>query len=121
MTTCRLQPDSVEFLINLSEVLELEENRDEAIVTYRTAIRVRPDSADSHNDLAWVMIKTPYCSAQERSEALAHARQAVAVSPTAGGLINTLALAEYRVGHWAETIVAVDRSIALTKGTEVTN
>ncbi len=120
-TACRLQPDSVEFLINLGEVLELEEKRDEAIVTYRTAIRVRPDSADSHNDLAWVMIKTPYCSAQERSEALEHARQAVALSPKAGGFINTLALAEYRVGHWAETIAAVDRSIALTKGTEVTN
>jgi cytochrome c-type biogenesis protein CcmH/NrfG len=81
MTTCRLQPDSVEFLINLGEVLELEEKRDEAIVTYRTAIRVRPDSADSHIDLAWVMIKTPYCSAQERIEALAHARQAVALTP----------------------------------------
>ena len=120
-TSCVLEPDSVEFLENLGEVLELQRKRDEAIVVYRTAIRVRPDAANLHNDLAWVLVKVPDCTAQERGESLEHARQAVALSPEAGGFQNTLGLAEYRAGHWAESIAAVERSIALTTGVEVTN
>ena len=60
-------------------------------------------------------------SSRERSEALEHARQAVALSPKEGTFHNTLALAEYRVGHWAESIAAAERSIALLKGVDASN
>jgi eukaryotic-like serine/threonine-protein kinase len=120
-TSCKLQPDSVEFLENLGEGLELQGMRDEAIVNYRTGIGIRPDSANVHNDLAWVLVKTPDCTEKDRVEALEHARQAVALSPRAGGFQNTLGLVEYRVGLWDESIASVERSIALTDGVEVTN
>jgi len=94
---------------------------DEAIADYRTTIRIRPNYANAPNDLAWAIVKKPDRSDRERSEALEHARQAVALSPKAGSLQNTLALAEYRAGHWAESIAAAERSIALTKGVDATN
>ena len=65
------------------------------------------------------MASNPNCSAQGRSEALEHARQAVAIRPEEGRFHNTLALAEYRApGHWAESIAAAERSIALLKGVD---
>jgi hypothetical protein len=45
---------------------------------------------------------------------LEHARRAVALDPKDGDFRTTLALAEFRAGHWAE-------SIALTKGVDGSN
>ena len=92
-----------------------------AIVEYRTASRLQPNFADAHNRIAWALVKKPDCSAQERSEALEHARRAVALGPEDGAFRTTLALAEYRAGHWAESIAAAERSIALTKGVDASN
>ncbi len=93
----------------------------EAIVEYGTAIASRPNCADAHNSIAWALVKKPDCSAQERSEALEHARQAVVLVPKDGDFRTTLALAEYRAGHWRESIAAADRSIGLTKGVNAVN
>ena len=96
-------------------------NLDEAIAEYRTDIRIQPGYDWGHNSLAWALAKPPDRSSRERSEALEHARQAVALSPKEGTFHNTLALAEYRIGHWGESIAAADRSIALLKGADAAN
>ena len=82
---------------------------------------MRPDIAYAHNGFAWASAKKPDCSFNERSEALEHARQAVALSPEEGNFYDTLALAEYRAGHWAESIAAAERSIALMKDVDPSN
>ena len=46
------------------------------------------------------------------------AREAVELAPKDGNVLNTLALAEYRAGHWDESIAAAERSIALYPGLE---
>jgi tetratricopeptide (TPR) repeat protein len=47
---------------------------------------------------------------------LVHARKAAELAPKDGNIYNTLALAEYRAGHWNESIAASARSVALGNG-----
>ncbi len=117
----RLKPDFADPHMGLGEIFESQGKLDEAIVAYRTASRIQPSSADAHNSFAWAVVKKPNRGAQERSEALEHARQAVAINPKDGACHATLALAEYRAGHWAESIAAAEQSIALTKDEDASN
>jgi len=117
----RIQPDNVDTHYNLGFALEREGKVDEAIAEYRTAIRIQPDDGWDHNGLAWVLVKNPQCTAWEASEALEHARKAVALSPREESFHNTLALAEYRIGNWAESIAAAERSIAVSKDVDAGN
>ncbi len=71
--------------------------------------------------MAWALAKKRDGSAEERKEALEHAQAAVTKSPGDSNSRTTLALAEYRAGHWAESIAAADRAIALTKGVDASN
>ena len=112
----RLQPDFADAHLGLGEILEFQGKLDDAIVEYRTASRLQPNLADAHNSLAWALVKKRRCSAQERNEALEHARRRSTLSPDDSNFRTTLALAEYRAGHWAESIAAAERSLAMTKG-----
>jgi tetratricopeptide (TPR) repeat protein len=107
--------------MGLGEIFEFQGKRDDAIVEYRTASRLQPKNADAHYHVAWAVIKKPDCSAPDRSEALEHARLAVALGPKDGTFRTALALAEYRAGNWAESIAAAQRAIALTKGVDASN
>jgi len=120
-TASRLQPSSVDPHAGLGEIFELQDKRDDAIAQYRTASRLQPGSADAHNSLARALVKKPGRSDADRGEAMEHARQAVALSPKDGSFRTTLALAEYRAGHWAESIAAAEQSIALTKDEDASN
>jgi Flp pilus assembly protein TadD len=50
-----------------------------------------------------------------------HARRAVELSPKDGNCHSILALAEYRSGHWNESLAAAERSIELRKGGDALN
>jgi hypothetical protein len=52
---------------------------------------------------------------------LTYTRTAVELAPHDGGILNTLALAEYREGHRAESIAAGGRAMALRKGGEASD
>ena len=43
-------------------------------------------------------------------------RKCVSLAPKDANHVNTLALVEYRVRHWDESIDAAERSVAMTKG-----
>ncbi len=117
-TASLLQPNFANAHLGLGEISELQGKRDEAIREYRTASERQPKLADAHTRIAWALVKKPDCSAQERSEALEHARKAVELNREDGGFHTTLALAEYRAGHWAESIAAAERSTELMKGVD---
>jgi tetratricopeptide (TPR) repeat protein len=112
----RPQLSLVDAHMGLGEIFEFQGKRDEAIVEYRVASRLQPNLADAHNNISWAMGKKPDCGDQEWREALEHARLAFALSPKDGNFCTTLA--EYRAGHWAESIAAAQQSIALTKGVD---
>ncbi len=119
--TAQLQPKFADPHMGLGEIFEFQGKRDEAIAAFSSASRLEPDSADAHYHVAWAMLKKPDCSAHERTEALEHARRAVALAPKDASFLTALALAEYRAGHWAESIAAAEQSIAGTKGVDASN
>ena len=49
-------------------------------------------------------------------EALTHVRKSVEFAPTDVASVNTMALAEYRSGHWAESVAAAERAKQLRNG-----
>jgi tetratricopeptide (TPR) repeat protein len=117
----RLKPDDAQAYLNLHAVLQNLGKLDEAIAAYRAAIRLKPDYGEFHNGLAWALVLSPKRLQREYDEGLVHARKAVEQAPQHGGFANTLALAEYRLGHWAESIAAAKRSIELLKDVDASN
>jgi tetratricopeptide (TPR) repeat protein len=112
----RLQPDHHWSHEDLAVILDHQGNREEAIAEWRAATRTQATCARSRNKLAWTLdvpLKRPQ---REYDEALIHAREAVRMEPWDGACVNTLALAEYRVGHWSESIAASKRAMALGDG-----
>ena len=66
--------------------------------------------------MAWTLALSPNRPRSEYDEALRCAREAIELAPNDAGIYITLALAEYRLGNWAGSLEACDRSIALGKG-----
>jgi eukaryotic-like serine/threonine-protein kinase len=120
-TAIRLQPDFALAHNGLGFVLDRQGKGEEAIAEYRTVVRLLPDDAYAHNILAWALATHPNPNRREPAEVLEHARKAVALAPNDGNFHNTLALAEYRIGNWAESIAAAERSIALAKGADASD
>jgi serine/threonine-protein kinase len=117
----RLRPDFADAHSNLAYVLSQQGKKDEAIDAYREAVRLQPDNGSHHNLLAWGLVFSPGQSQRDYDEGLLHARKAVELDPTDGNFANTLALAEYRSGHWAESIAAAERSIERIKEVDASN
>ncbi len=115
-TAIRLQPDLAEAHAELGNALRGQEKLDEAIAECRAAIRLKPDLAGAHSALARAMALPPDRPLREYEEGLVHARKGVELAPTNGNSFNTLALVEYRLGRWAESLAASERSMELQKG-----
>jgi len=120
-TAIRLQPDFALAHNSLGSALDRQGKREEAIAEYRTVLRLLPNDAYAHNILAWALATHLNPNRRQPAEALEHARKAVALAPKDGNFHNTLALAEYRAGHWAESRAASERAIELIKGADASN
>jgi tetratricopeptide (TPR) repeat protein len=111
-----LEPGDAMCHTNLGTALVQQGNLAEAIAEYRKAISHKPNYANAHNGCAWVLVLSPKRARGDYDEGLVHARKAVELAPNAGANFSTLALAEYRSGHWAESLAASERSMELRKG-----
>jgi tetratricopeptide (TPR) repeat protein len=111
----QLKPDESVGYSNLGFALQVQGLFAEAIAEYKKAIRLKSDDAKTLKNLAWALVLSPERPRPEYDEGLKHARRAVELATDCFNL-NTLALAEYRVGHSAESIAASEKSIALQKG-----
>jgi serine/threonine-protein kinase len=115
----RLEP-TAENHTTLGYTLRQQWRLDEAIVEYREVFRLRPDAV-SHNDVAWTLALSPRRPRGDHDEALVRSRKAVELAPKDGNFANTLSLAEYRSGHWAESIAAALRSLELLRNVDPSN
>jgi tetratricopeptide (TPR) repeat protein len=88
-----------------------------AVVEWREAIRLQPEGSKAHNNLAFALALPSNRPQADYDEALVHARKAVQLEPHST-YFATLALAEYRTGHWAESLAAGERSLAIQRGGE---
>jgi serine/threonine protein kinase/WD40 repeat protein len=87
----------------------------EAIGMLRRAVDVSPNLAEIRNNLAWLLVTAPG-PLRNPGEALEHARRAVELAPGQGIYLNTLGVAEYRAGRYAEAIATLERSLAVNGG-----
>ena len=74
-----------------------------------------PNSPKAHNNLAFALTVPPNRPRGDYDEALVHCARAVQLEPHSS-FFGTLALAEYRAGHWALSLAAGERSLAMTTG-----
>jgi eukaryotic-like serine/threonine-protein kinase len=112
----RLKPDAAWIHSAFGDVLKEHGQREEAVAEYREAIRLDPKDANIHSCLSWALVLSQKRPARDYAEGLVHARMAVELAPTSAICYRTLALGEYRSGHWAESMAACDRSIELSEG-----
>jgi serine/threonine-protein kinase len=112
----RIEPDAHSNYEHLADVLQQVGRQEEAFAEYRIAIKTDPNCSFSRNALAWGVIVSAIRPRSEYDEAVAHARKAVELAPQNATIVNTLALAEYRVGRWDESINASKRSMELSNG-----
>jgi eukaryotic-like serine/threonine-protein kinase len=116
--TIRIHPDDKGAHKGMRKVLRALGRIDEAIADCREILRLNPADAECHNDLAWETLTLPARPQSDYDEALARARKAVELAPNEAYLVNTLALAEYRARHWAESIAAAQKSMAMSGGVD---
>ena len=117
----RLSPDFAMAYNNLGKALLNHGRHEEAITAYREAIRLQPDFPMFHCNLGLVLVLSLKGSRTDHDEALVHARKAVELAPKVGICYLLLALAEYRLGHWTESLAAGERSMALQNGGDASN
>ena len=115
-TAIRISP--AQGRLSLGRVLYVDGMVEEAIAEHRAAIRLKPDDADAHNSLAWALVVSPTRSGSDYAEGLMHARKAAELAPEIANSFNTLALAEYRCGHWDLSLAASERSMGLWSGAD---
>jgi serine/threonine-protein kinase len=114
-TAIRLDPAYSYPHSNLGNALYDQGKLAEAETEYREAIRLEPDFAMAHNNLAWVLAVRPGRKSGQYDEGLQHVRKAVGLGPKEARFQGTLALVEYRSGHWAESLAASDQALKLRK------
>ena len=99
----------------LKQAGQLEQSGDVggAIDRLRQAVRVSPNYAEAHNNLAWLLLTKAH---RDFDEALRYARRAVELEPGEQLSLNTLGVALYRTGRFAEAIETLEKSQAAGKG-----
>lgn len=69
-----------------------------------------PDSPEQWNNAAWFVVREPRRSPEDYAAALKQAEKAVQAAPDNGNFINTLGVAQYRMGQYAEALTTLTKS-----------
>ncbi len=78
--------------------------------------------ANAYNDLAWILVAGPSVKLRDHTSVVELARKAVQAVPEENSSFwNTLGVAHYRAGQWAEAITALTKPTKLTGGKNRTN
>jgi eukaryotic-like serine/threonine-protein kinase len=88
---------------------------DKAIAERTKMLELRPNSA-TNNKLAWLLVTCPDPKFRDAARAVELGKKAVELSPNMGEYWNTLGLAHYRAGDWAQSIADLERSVSLRNG-----
>ncbi len=86
----------------------------DAVNAYLQALRIEPDSAIAHNNLAWLYATCDDPQFRNPTAALAHAQRAVELTDwKEGEFIDTLAEAHYANGDYREAVEIQKKALAL--------
>jgi Tfp pilus assembly protein PilF len=87
----------------------------DALAALRKAVQITPDHAMAHNNLAWLLLTGPK-ELRDPTQALPEARKAVELERDQFTYHNTLGVALYRTGQFAEAVPVLERSLRESKG-----
>ena len=73
-------------------------------------------SAEEFNNLAWRLATSPLVALRNPEQALILARKAMEMAPGTATYLNTLGVAQYRVGRYGEAVATLEKSLAASKG-----
>jgi tetratricopeptide (TPR) repeat protein len=90
--------------------------RRDMVLSCQLAIIVDPENALAHNNLAWALASVPEDPWHDPQRALALARKAVELKPTAWMFLNTLGVAAFRAGDWKTAAATLQQSLTITGG-----
>jgi Zn-dependent protease with chaperone function len=83
----------------------------EAMESYERALVLEPDNPELLNNLAWLLVTSKVPEVQNPEEALYLARQAAALQPTAGYILDTLAAAYWANEMLNEALATEDKAM----------
>ncbi len=112
----RIKPDMGPPHHNLAYILLQQGNVDGAIAEGRESLRLQPDAVAVPGNLAWLLAVYPDRPARDYEEAATLVRKSLAMQSKVPVVHHTLALVEYRRGHWDASIAAAERAMALRQG-----
>jgi tetratricopeptide (TPR) repeat protein/WD40 repeat protein len=98
-----------------SQVHDRLGHREQAQADRKQAVESPLAGPEHYNNLAWSLATGP-AALRDPEQALALARKAVALTPGTAAYLNTLGVALYRAGRYAEAIPALEQSLAAGKG-----
>jgi serine/threonine-protein kinase len=108
-----VKPNAREAFSELGKALCEVSRYKEALAAYREAIRVKPDYARAHSDLAFLLANCPDPALRDAKKAVAHAERAVELAPNDGEVRTVLGVARYRAGDWDGAVEALNKSVEL--------
>jgi membrane associated rhomboid family serine protease/tetratricopeptide (TPR) repeat protein len=89
----------------------------DAIKNYQAALRLVPDFAEAHNNLAWLYATCDDPKYRDPKAALEHAQRAVVLTQWKdGGVIDTLAEAHFANGDYQQAVEIQKKALALEPG-----
>jgi tetratricopeptide (TPR) repeat protein len=103
--------DGLLFLL-LGDLLQEKKMEARAIAAYETALRLKPENPDIHNNLAWLLVTAQDSSLRDPARAVTLARRAVELKE-AGYILDTLAVALWAAGSREEALAAERRALAV--------
>jgi membrane associated rhomboid family serine protease/tetratricopeptide (TPR) repeat protein len=90
-----------------------------AIAAYQQALRLVPDFAEAHNNLAWLYATCDDQKVRNPKAALEHARRAVVLTNgNEGEFIDTLAEAHFANGDYQQAVEIQKKALALAPGNQ---
>jgi Tfp pilus assembly protein PilF len=90
-------------------------DRAAALLGFRKAVDLDPELTLAHNNLAWLLVTRPQDDG-DAAEAVRHARRAVELAGDESNYLNTLGIALYRNGQFAEALPVLNKSLASGQG-----
>jgi serine/threonine-protein kinase len=86
----------------------------DAVAHYQEALRLEPNMAEAHNNLAWLYATSEDPKFRDPKAALEHAQRAVQLTQwKEPGFIDTLAEAYYAGGNYREAVKAQEKTLEL--------
>ncbi|MHC4862061.1 MAG: tetratricopeptide repeat protein, partial [Planctomycetota bacterium] len=93
----------------------------EAEACFRRAMALRPKLAGSFNELAWLLVSCADPAFRKPERAVPLAEKAVELNPRFQPAWNTLGVARYRTGRFEKALEALEESVRLGTGGDVSD